>query len=209
MTNDEARTLHNPFVADGHFRSELQIDCSIHSPESTRIHGPAVALYSASSQWIQLLSQMKGVTAVFVDRPRTDDLSHLAELPLLTFSVSYPSRVNNWSFLQRLDKLKRLSLHNTLTLGSLEPIQAMNNLEVLEVSGGYSTDLRLPSLEPVSHLKRLKTILLASVQFTDWTLTPLLNLPALERFNCPLKWPKDQLNLVAQQRPALEGNWRA
>src|SRR6185369_894890 len=121
--SSEANALHNPFLSKGRFRSELQIDCSKTKPDASALKRATVALVFPSQDWINAISSAGSTRALFLDRPKAKDLGPIADLPLVHLSLSYPSYVKNRSFIERLTTLVRLSLHNTLSLGSLDYVR--------------------------------------------------------------------------------------
>ena len=207
MTTREANALHNPFLsAAGQFRIELQIDCTAHKPDRALFGGPFVALAFPDQSWIDLASEVHTITALFVDRPRAKDLSRIANLPLQNFTASYPARATDWSFLERLSALTRLSVHNTASFDGLAAVATLEQLEVFQLSGGYSSVLRLPSLAPLGACRRLVAILLAAVRCTDWGLEPIRRLPFLRRFDCPLWWPRAEIEALINHRDGVTSN---
>ena len=206
MTDDDARTLHNPFISQGVFRRELAIQCPDHDPDVTLLQGPDVALTFPNQAWIDILPAARHLRSVFVDRPRAKDLSPVASLNLMNLTMSYSSHVKEWSFLRQLKQLKRLSLHNTLSLVDLEVASELRDLEIFELSGGYSKPLRLPSLLPLGRLVKLKAILMGAVRLANWSLVPIYELKDLRRFNCPTYWPKQEIAGLLRANPLVVSN---
>jgi hypothetical protein len=136
-------------------------------------------------------------------------LSAVSKLPLVNLTVSYPSHVKNWTFLQQMHSLLRLSLHNTLSIQDLEPVRSLVGLEVLQVSGGYSKWLELPSLAPLASCSKLFVIDLAAVRCADTSLRPLFGLTALRRFDCPLSWPKAEVEALFEHNKAIHSDFRS
>lgn len=206
MTREEANALHNPFIRSGHFRADVQIDCTECDPDPSLLNNSAVALIFPSQAWIDVAASVPTITALFIDRPKAKDLNSLANLSLINLTVSYPSRVKDWTFLQRIPSLLRLSLHNTLSLPDLEAVRSLPCLEVFQLSGGYSSSLRLPSLSPLADCRRLTAIDLVAIRCTDWSLKPLFGLSALRRFDCPLWWPSTELHAFLAHNKVLQCN---
>jgi hypothetical protein len=207
MIWSEANALHNPFLRGGSFRTDLQIDCTKSEPDELHLSGSAIVLVFPNQAWIEAASSSSTIRALFLDRPKTKDLSPLANLPLFNLTVSYPSHVKDWGFLERFPSLLRLSLHNTLSITSLESVGKLRGLEVFQLSGGYSKCLRLPSLVPLACCENLRVIDLANVRCADPSLRPLLSLSALRRFDCPLYWPADEVQALLCYNTALHSNF--
>src|SRR5882672_7215183 len=115
MTREQAVALHNPFP----FGARYEIFCNSQLPDIRLLHGrEGVWLVHPNQQWIDLVAQAPTIKAVWVDKPRVRklDLSPLSELGLYNFSTSYPSHIRDWSFLSKIPSLKRVVLHNTLSL---------------------------------------------------------------------------------------------
>jgi hypothetical protein len=207
MTAPEANQLHNPFLRNGKIWPEIRIDCTSFDPDLSLLSGETIMLTFPTQKWIELVARAKSVTSLFVDRPKAKDLNPLGALNLKNFTVSYPSHVKDWSFLQKFSSLLRLALHNTLSIQDLEIVGGLKQLEVFQLSGGYSKVLRLPSLVPLAGLKNLKVIGFAGVRFKNWSLSPLFNSPELRRFDCPLWWPKEEISALARQNTKLCSNY--
>lgn len=209
MTREQAYLLHNPFD----FRTKSKISkfsilCRSQKPDLPLLQEKEhIVLIFPNQAWIDLAAEATWIKTIFIDRPSACDLSPLISLKLCNLSVSYPTRVKNWNFLSHFSVLLRLALHNTLSIQDLEPLRSLTRLEVLELSGGYSSVLRLPSLAPISSLLRLKVISLASVRFKSWDLDCLLGLPDLCIFDCPLWWPKEEIAKLTDHNPKLISNW--
>ena len=158
MTRAEGNAMHNPFIRNGRFfsrsarfRHELAFDCTGRDPDPAVFRSSAVALVFPTQAWVEAASSVGNITAIFLDRPKAKDLSAVSKLPLTNFTVSYPSYVKDWAFLQCMPSLLRLSLHNTLPLPDLEPVRGLHALEVFQLSGGYGRCLTLPSLAPLAN----------------------------------------------------------
>lgn len=206
MTDDDALTLHNAFMSQGTFRRDLAIHCPDHDPDMGLLQGPDVALTFPNQAWIDIIPSAQHLRSIYVDRPRARDLSPVASLSLINLTMSYPSHVKEWSFLRQLKQLKRLSLHNTLSLVDLEVTSELRDLGIFELDGGYSKPLCLPSLHPLGRLIKLKAILMAAVKFSDWSLVPIYGLKELRRFNCPKYWPKQEIAGLLRARPSVVCN---
>jgi hypothetical protein len=206
MTSAEANALHNPFITDGRFRHELQVDCKGQKPDVALLQRASVSLAFPNQEWINLAAQVGTISALFIDRPSAKDLSPISEMNLFHLSLSYPSRVKDWRFVRNLASLKRLSLHNTLSIQDIEEVGALSHLEVFQLSGGYSKSLQLPSLWPLAKCRPLVAVLLAAVRFTDYSLQPLLSLPSLQRFDCPMWWPANELQSLCAHNKVIGSN---
>jgi len=206
MTFNEANALHNPFIEGGRFSHELQVNCKDQKPDVALLQGASVSLVFPSQEWINLVADIETITALFIDRPSAKDMNPIANMNLYHLSMSYPTPVKDWSFIRNLTSLQRLSLHNTLSIHSIEEVETLSLLEVFQLSGGYSKSLRLPSLRPLAECRRLVAILLAAVRFTDYSLQPLMNLPSLRRFDCPAWWPANELQSLLTHSKAISSN---
>jgi hypothetical protein len=203
MTRADANALYNPFIRNGAFRHDRTFDCTGRDPDSSALRGHAVALTFPTQAWVEAASYAGSITALFIDRPKATDLSPVSKLPLTNFTVSYPSRIKDWAFLQGMHSLARLSLHNTLSLSHLEPVRGLVALEVLQLSGGYSKWLELPSLAPLASCSRLAVIDLAATRCVDPSLRPLFGLTSLRRFDCPLSWPRAEVEALFEHNKAI------
>ena len=201
--------MHNPFIRNGHFRDDLAFDCTGRNPDASAFRGSAIALTFPTQAWVEAASNVGTITALFIDRPKTKDLSAVSKLPLTNFTVSYPSHVRDWTFLERIPSLLRLSLHNTLSLADLEPVRGLVALEGFQLSGGYSNWLTLPSLAPLAACSRLAVIDLAAVRCVDSSLRPLFGLAALRRFDCPLSWPRTEVEALLKHNKAIHSEFSA
>jgi hypothetical protein len=209
MTREQAYLLHNPFDFKKRSKiSEFSVLCRSEKPDLSLLRGKKhVVLIFPNQDWINLAAEATWIKAIYVDRSSARDLSPLTSLDLFNFSASYPSRVKDWSFLSKFSDLTRLVLENTLSIQDLEAIQSMAKLEVLYLSGGYSSVLKLPSLFPLACLTRIKIISLASVRFNSWDLSCLLKLPDLCVFDCPLWCPSEEIEKLKHHNPNLISNW--
>lgn len=205
MTREQALSLHDPFRNDDLFR----IQCKSEQPNLSLLRDQeSVRLIFPNQDWIDLVAQTPSIKAVYVDRPRARNLNlkPLTSLKLYHFSTSYPSGVKDWSFLAEIPTLRKLALHNTLSIRGLEPLEKLTELEVLILSGGYSSVLHLSSLSVLINLKKLKAIFLAALRFESWNLDPVLGLPDLVCFDAPLYWPKEEIEKLARRRPKVTSN---
>jgi hypothetical protein len=167
----------------------------------------AIVLTFANQDWVDLAGSASTITAIFLDRPKARDLRPIGNLRLYNLTLSYPSYVREWGFLSLLsDTLLRLTLDNTLSLGSLDLLSELRVLEALRLSGGYSKDAKLPSLEALGELTNLKIIDLAAVRFANSDLSALWRLPHLARFDCPFYFPRGQVEKLKAHFSSLESN---
>lgn len=206
MTSAEANSLHNPFLWNGKLRRDLQIFCDEQPPDRSRLVGNAVILTFPTQDWVDLVSSDSSITALFLDRPKANDLSGIANLTLSNLTISYPKPNTDWSFLGNLPSLIRLSLQNTIAIQDIDWVRSLSALEVFQLSGGYSKALQLLSLAPLADAHHLTAILLASIRCTDWSLRTLFNLASLRRFDCPLWWPQDEVRALAEYNKHLKCN---
>lgn len=198
--------MHNPFLENGLFRPIVRIDCKSHKPDPSLLSASEVALSFPNQAWIDMLGEAEHLRALDIKAPRAQKLHPLAKLNLFHLTLSYPSFVKDWSFLQSMHSLLRLALDNTLSLRSLDPVGHLSQLEVIRLSGGFSKVLHLPALTPLADLKHLRALLLASVHFTDWTLFPLFGLTGLRRFESPLSCPQEHFQMLLRYNPSVASN---
>jgi hypothetical protein len=205
MTHKDGLALLNPFAKGEVFASDLRILCRGQVPSDAAINDRSELILTFPNQpWIDFIGAKTGVRALFLDRPRARDFAPVANLPLYNFSTSYPSYVRDWSFLGSMaGSMRRLVLHNTLSLPDLCVLSELKNLEVLILSGGYSTDARFDSVAPLTGLKKLRVIHFASVRFRDPSLAPLDRLPSLSRLDGP-QWMTSEIRSLRARIPHLQ-----
>ena len=96
---------------------------------------------------------------------RVADLTPLGRLRQLeALEVRWNTKVTELSFLENLKGLRLLALSHSPKVHDMEPIAALTNLEILDLSGGMWSTFRPDTPEPIGQLKKLRGLSLKAIR---------------------------------------------
>ena len=141
MNSEDALSLHNAFRRGGKWHAAHAFSCD-EPPRDDLLALDTAYLVSPSADWITKISESEMLRSLAIKSPRTRDLGPLGRLGLVQFEVSDPSRIDNWEFLSKLTRLRRLVVENATTLSNFSCLENLSEVEFLMVAGGYSKPRR-------------------------------------------------------------------
>lgn len=141
--------------------------------------------------------------------PKTPDLKALQRLSRLRLlSISNSARLMSLDGIESLSQMQLLSASNTTRLTSIDAIASLLNLRILFLAGGMYRSMRIASLRPLAGLIKLVKLVLSNIGVADRSLRPLAGLKNLRLATIPRYFPAVEFAMLERELPDATGNWR-
>jgi hypothetical protein len=160
-------------------------------------------LTESQADIVGALPELKSLVIHDLRPPSLRNLAGLKSLERL--AICGVSRLKTLEGIQSLQHLRELFLVIVTGLESLDPLSALDNLEVLSIDGGLYKNLRLPSFKPLSGLSQLRRLRLAGVSVVDRSLRPLHDLSGLRDVFIGSPFSRKELVALAAALPFARG----
>lgn len=128
-----------------------------------------------------------------LDGVRAADLAPLGRLRRLqALEIRWNTKVSDISFLRDLEGLRLFSLSHCPKVHDLDPIAALQDLEILDLSGGMWSTFRPDSLAPLARLSKLRGLSLKAIRVRDQSLAPIAALTQLQELELSNQFPTEE-----------------
>lgn len=139
------------------------------------------------------------------DGLRVSDLTPLGTLRRLqALEIRWNTKVTNVSFLEHLTGLRLLAISHCPKVHDLRPIAALENLEILDLSGGMWSTFKPDTLEPLGQLHRLRGLSLKTIRVKDRSLAPLARLTQLRELELSNQFPTEEYARLSVALPDVQ-----
>ena len=129
---------------------------------------------------------------------RGSDYSALERQPNLEeLELDWSVKIEALWDMQKNPKLTTLRIWDHAKLRDISAIGTAASLELLGLSGGINTRLRIESLSPLCRLSNLKELELGNLSVEKGGIRPLAQMPCLERLVLPNQFPTEEYALLS------------
>ncbi|MGE7768851.1 leucine-rich repeat domain-containing protein [Peribacillus sp. NPDC096540] len=151
--------------------------------------------------WIYTVNQNEFNTILSLVNPkmlhiyemRVEDLSIIGSLKdVEVMSLDWNLKATCLWDLSKNSSLKSLSIKDFSKLNDISAIQNSTSLELLDLSGGESKDLKLNNLQPLKYLRNLKYLGLSNIKVQDESLEPICGLKELQELEISNQFPTEE-----------------
>lgn len=184
--------------------------CSILPKLSSVKH---IFFYSRINQKIlDSVSKMEQLESVFIKWSGNSIKSYQSLEKLKSIKRLYlgnSTTLEELSFLNALDKLAWIEIHEQKNLKSLEGFENLKNLQGFIMSGGIHGKQKIESLEPLKGLIQLKYLGIASTYVESENLNPISGMINLEYLDLPIYYPMEEFAHIANALPNCDHGLKA
>ena len=151
--------------------------------------------------------KMQSLEGIWIKWSGIKNIENITKLKSLKhFHLGSSSQIEDISALGKMDSLKTLELENLKNISDFNPISKCSELKGLAIEGSIWTTQLINDLKPIKKLKDLKYLSLMNTSIKDGSLTPLLKLKNLKRFDSSLKFPPEEINRLKSIKSLEFGN---
>jgi hypothetical protein len=136
---------------------------------------------------------------------RVADLTPLAGLTRLQgLEITWNTKVADIAFVERLAALRLFALSHCPKVRDIGPVGSLQNLEVLDLSGGMWSTFCPRTLAPLRHLRKLRGLSLKTIRVEDQSLAPVAELKQLEYLELSNQFPTEEFARLSVALPHLD-----
>jgi hypothetical protein len=145
---------------------------------------------------------------LYIDTLNSTDLRPLQRLSKLRFlSLDRNTKIDSLEHLRTLRQLQGLALIHFSQVRSLGPLADLTELHALAVNGSMWTRMRVDTLKPLGALMQLRYLDLSNLKAADEDLTPLRSLTNLEELGLPNFYPTEEFARLAGRLSNARCQW--
>lgn len=139
---------------------------------------------------------------LYIYEMRVNDLSILSSLTHVEIlALEWNTKANNLWDLSNNISLKSLSIKDFSKLKDISPLQNNKSLEILELSGGETNQLKLDNLESLRTLRNLKYLGLSNIKVQDESLEPISDIKELQELAISNQFPTEEYARLSVKLP--------
>lgn len=151
--------------------------------------------------WIYTVNQNEFNTILSFVNPKmlsiyelkVEDLSAISSLKdVEVLALEWNTKAQSLWDISKNTFLKSLSIKDFSKLNDITPLQNGSRLELLDLSGGDSKDLKLNNLQTLKYLSNLKYLGLSNIKVQDESLEPISKLKGLQELEISNQFPTEE-----------------
>ena len=124
---------------------------------------------------------------------RTNDLKFLNKLKKIKeLSLTWSTKITDIKPLAKLTNIKILQIQDFSSLHDISPLKNLINIKILDLSGGMWNKFKIKNLKPLTNLVNLKYLCLTNIGISDDSLNPLSKLTALKELYISNQFPTEE-----------------
>ncbi len=157
----------------------------------------------SQEQFDKILPFLSNITDLKIYEIRCTDISSLGSLHSLEkLDLDWNTKIETLWDMSELTSLSSLSINDFSKLNDISNISKMPWLTDLSLTGGIWNKLSLKSIEPLSALNELKSLDLVNVVIRDSkSILPLSSLIQLEKLNISSRFPTEEIARLSVKLP--------
>lgn len=153
---------------------------------------------------LEFIGRARSLEHVDLADPKSPNLTALQKLSRLRLlSIANTARLVSLDGIEHLSRLELLSVANASRLSSIDAIASLRRLRVLFLAGGMYRSMRIASLRPLSGLTELCKLVLSNVGVADRSIIPLADLKKLRRLSLPKYFAAEEFAVLERELPSL------
>ncbi|MCO0600265.1 leucine-rich repeat domain-containing protein [Peribacillus butanolivorans] len=159
------------------------------------------SFYNLTKLWIYTVNQNEFNTILSFVNPKmlhiyelkVEDLSIIGSLKdVEVLALEWNTKAQSLWDISKNTSLKSLSIKDFSKLNDIRPLQNGTRLELLDLSGGESKDLKINNLQTLKYLSNLKYLGLSNIKVQDESLEPISKLKRLQELEISNQFPTEE-----------------
>lgn len=150
-------------------------------------------IYTVNQNEFNTILSFVNPKMLYIYELKVEDLSAISSLKdVEVLALEWNTKAQSLWDISKNTSLKSLSIKDFSKLNDITPLQNGTRLELLDLSGGNSKDLKLNNLHTLKYLSNLKYLGLSNIKVQDESLLPISNLKGLQELEISNQFPTEE-----------------
>ena len=150
-------------------------------------------IYTVNQNEFNTILSLVNPKMLYIYELRVEDLSIIGSLKdVEVLALEWNTKAQILWNISKNTSLKSLSIKDFSKLNDIRPLQNSTSLELLDLSGGESKDLKLNNLQSLKNLNNLKYLGLSNIKVQDESLEPISELKGLQELEISNQFPTEE-----------------